>query len=90
MSGRYTNNCICHESGGHIGHSNDSWVNLSYVGDVEQLVDNNFKGIKVDNCGASEQIGSFVFCLDRWCDVQGDVDVCRTSQRHGPVCRADE
>jgi hypothetical protein len=52
LLGWYNNNCICHESGGRIGHSNDTWVNLSYVGDVEQLVENNFKGIKVDNCGA--------------------------------------
>ena len=42
---------ICHESGGHIGHSNDSWVNRSYVGDVQQLVENDFKGVKIDNCG---------------------------------------
>ena len=47
LLGWYENNCICHESGGHVGHSNNSWVNLSYVGDVEQLVVNDFKGIKV-------------------------------------------
>ena len=47
--GWYNNNCICHESGGHI--HNKTWTNLSYYGDVAQLVENDFKGIKVDSCG---------------------------------------
>lgn len=47
--GWYENNCICHESGGHI--RNQTWRDLSYAGDVAQLVENDFKGIKIDNCG---------------------------------------
>jgi len=49
LLGWYENNCICHESGGHI--RNQTWRNLSYYGDVQQLVQNNFSGIKIDNCG---------------------------------------
>ena len=45
LLGWYLNNCICHESGGHI--RNQTWRNLSYQGDVWQLVENNFKGVKV-------------------------------------------
>ena len=44
---------ICHESGGRIGKSNETWVNLSYIGDVQQLVENDFKGIKIDKQAAS-------------------------------------
>lgn len=47
--GWYANNCICHESGGHI--RNETWRNLSYAGDVAQLVDAGFRGVKFDNCG---------------------------------------
>ena len=71
LLGWYNNNCICHESGGRIGHSNDTWVNLSYIGDVEQLVANNFKGIKVDNCGKlvvsylGEPVSSAAICLTK-------------------------
>eukprot|EP01051_Picozoa_sp_SAG22_P006399 SAG22_NODE_418_length_10750_cov_11.722280_6_plen_202_part_00 len=47
--GWYENNCICHESGGRI--RNETWRQLSYQGDIKQLVDNDFKGVKFDNCG---------------------------------------
>ena len=47
--GWYANNCICHESGGHI--RNETWRNLSYAGDVAQLVEAGFRGVKYDNCG---------------------------------------
>ena len=94
LLGWYNNNCICHESGGHIGHSNDTWVNLSYIGDVEQLVANNFKGIKVDNCGERvtlvashpiEPVSLAALCFDA-----GDAGLHRTAQRYGPLRRAHE
>ena len=43
------NNCICHESKSHI--HNDTWIELTYHGDVDQLVANNFRGVKLDSCG---------------------------------------
>ena len=42
--GWYNNNCICHESAGHI--HNKTWERLTYSGDIRQLVENNFKGVK--------------------------------------------
>ena len=47
--GWYNNNCICHESAGHI--HNKTWEDLTYAADVQQLVDAGFKGVKIDNCG---------------------------------------
>eukprot|EP00040_Diaphanoeca_grandis_P023817 m.130100 g.130100 ORF g.130100 m.130100 type:complete len:411 (+) comp29458_c0_seq1:69-1301(+) len=54
LLGWYENNCICHESKGHI--HNDTWIDLTYHGDVEQLVDNNFKGVKLDSCGLHSNV----------------------------------
>jgi hypothetical protein len=47
--GWYINNCICHESASHI--HNKTWENLTFTADVQQLAENNFKGVKIDNCG---------------------------------------
>ena len=47
--GWYQNNCICHESASHI--RNKTWEALTYRGDVAQLVENDFRGVKIDNCG---------------------------------------
>jgi hypothetical protein len=47
--GWYQNNCICHESGGHI--RNKTWRALTYAGDVGQLAQSGFGGVKLDNCG---------------------------------------
>jgi hypothetical protein len=40
---------ICHESKSHI--HNDTWVNLTYHGDVKQIVDAGFTSVKIDSCG---------------------------------------
>ena len=47
--GWYNNNCICHESAGHI--RNRTWEHLTYAGDIEQIASAGFSGVKIDNCG---------------------------------------
>ena len=51
------NNCICHESKSHI--HNDTWVDLTYHGDVQQLVDDGFKGVKLDSCGLHSNVSYY-------------------------------
>jgi len=55
--GWYENNCICHESKSHI--HNETWVDLTYHGDVNQLVENNFKGVKLDSCGLHSNLSYY-------------------------------
>ena len=47
--GWYINNCICHESKARI--HNDTWIDLTYHGDVKQIVEAGFAGVKIDSCG---------------------------------------
>lgn len=61
--GWYINNCICHERGGHI--HNQTWRNLSYYGDIQQLVEGGFVGVKVDSCGLHNDMTEYVELLNK-------------------------
>ena len=57
LPGFYINNCICHESGGHI--HNITWRQLTYHGDVMQLVNDGFSGVKIDDCGLHNDMNEY-------------------------------
>jgi alpha-galactosidase len=66
--GWYINNCICHESKGHIGGPtgpHGAWVNLTYKGDVDQIAEAGFDGVKVDNCGLHSDIERYADMLNQ-------------------------
>lgn len=48
----------CHESKSHI--HNDTWVDLTYHGDVKQVVEAGFAGVKIDSCGLHSDLEKYV------------------------------
>ena len=53
--GWYDDNCICMDS--YKLRANASWAERAYQGDVKQLYDAGFDGIKIDNCGDDDGSG---------------------------------
>lgn len=51
----------CHESKSHI--HNDTWVDLTYHGDVKQVVEAGFAGVKIDSCGLHSDLEKYVVVL---------------------------
>lgn len=61
--GWYQNNCICHESKSHI--HNETWVDLTYHGDVQQLLDAKFDGVKLDSCGLHSNLTYYADLMNK-------------------------
>ena len=53
--GWYDDNCICMDS--YKLRANASWAERAYAGDVRQLLDAGFDGVKIDNCGDDDGSG---------------------------------
>mmetsp|Transcript_11182 Transcript_11182/g.33380 ORF Transcript_11182/g.33380 Transcript_11182/m.33380 type:complete len:439 (+) Transcript_11182:269-1585(+) len=51
----YQINCICLDA--YDLRANQSWAALAYAADVDQLYDNGFAGVKLDNCGDDDGSG---------------------------------
>lgn len=49
LMGWYENNCICMDS--YTVASDPVWAEKTYIGDVAQILDAGFDGVKIDNCG---------------------------------------
>ena len=57
LMGWYDDNCICMDS--YKLRANASWAERSYAGDVAQLLQAGFDGVKIDNCGSSHNISRY-------------------------------
>ena len=53
--GWYDDNCICMDS--YALRANASWAERAYIGDVRQILDAGFDGVKIDNCGDDDGSG---------------------------------
>ena len=53
--GSYLNNCICAEGGKSPRH---------YAQDIAWLIQNKFDGVKVDNCGSSQNVSEYARLLN--------------------------
>ena len=53
--GWYDDNCICMDS--YVLRKDPAWEERSFQGDVQQLLDAGFDGVKIDNCGDDEGRG---------------------------------
>ena len=49
LMGWYENNCICMDS--YTVAADPVWAEQTYIGDVNQILDAGFDGVKIDNCG---------------------------------------
>ena len=54
LMGWYHINCICMDT--YTLRDNETWANLSWAGNVQQIYDAGFDGVKIDNCG--DDLGS--------------------------------
>lgn len=55
LMGWYDDNCICMDS--YKLRANASWGERAYAGDVKQILEAGFDGVKIDNCGDDDGAG---------------------------------
>jgi alpha-galactosidase len=53
--GWYLNNCYCMDE--YTLQEDPSWAQKAYKADIKMVVDANFDGVKIDNCGDDQGIG---------------------------------
>lgn len=61
--GWYENNCICHESAARI--HNETWIDATYHGDVNQLLNAKFDGVKLDGCGLHNNLTYYAELMNK-------------------------
>jgi len=80
----YQINCICMDT--YILNKNRTWANLAWRGNVEQLRDAGFDGVKIDNCGDDDGLG-YATMMDEIKRTGKPILVenCNQAHGHGPL-----
>ena len=79
----YQINCICMDT--YVLNKNRTWANLAWRGNVKQLRDAGFDGIKLDNCGDDDGLG-YATMMDEIKRTGKPmlVENCNQAHGHGP------
>lgn len=79
----YHINCICLDS--YILNKNRTWANLAWRGNVRQIRDAGFDGVKIDNCGDDDGLG-YATMMDEIKQTGKPILVenCNQAHGHGP------
>ena len=79
----YQINCICMDT--YVLNKNRTWANLAWRGNVKQLRDAGFDGVKVDNCGDDDGLG-YATMMDEIKRTGKPILVenCNQAHGHGP------